>query len=153
MFVKKSYSFLLYRFFFNTKFCVFLLPPLTFPVLSHSFQIYVSFEVVALSANGSDYRIQSRNITLVEKQRVAVVPVDIIHDMTPEFDESFQIKLTSVAGGAELGSPLECTVTILENDYPYGLIGKSWCKKWSFQYFTSLTFALCAIKWQRPWWL
>ena len=101
-------------------------------MLPYSLQIYVSFEVVALSANGSDYRIQSRNITIVEKQRVAAVPVDIIHDMTPEFDESFQIKLTSVAGGAELGSPLECTVTILENDYPYGLIGKSRCRKWSF---------------------
>ena len=91
--------------------------------LFFSLQIYVSFEVVALSANGSDYRIQSRNITLVEKQREAVVPVDIIHDLTPEFDEIFQIKLTSVAGGAKLGSQLECTVTILENDYPYGLIG------------------------------
>lgn len=89
------------------------------------FQIYVSFEVVASSANGSDYRIQSTNITLVEKQREAIVPVDIVHDLTPEFDEIFQIKLISVAGGAELGSQLECTVTILENDYPYGLIG--WC--------------------------
>lgn len=94
--------------------------------LSYFFQISVSFEVVALSADGSDYRIQSRSITLVQKQRVAVVPVDIIHDMTPEFDESFQIKLTNVTGGAKLGSPLECTVTILENDYPYGLIGKCW---------------------------
>lgn len=91
--------------------------------LFFSFQIYVSFEVVALSANGSDYRIQSTNITLVEKQREAGVPVDIVHDLTPEFDEIFQIKLTSVAGGAELGSQRQCTVTILENDYPYGLIG------------------------------
>ena len=91
--------------------------------LFFSFQIYVSFEVVALSANGSDYRIPSTNITLVEKQREAAVPVDIVHDLTPEFDEIFQIKLTSVAGGAKLGSQRECTVTILENDYPYGLIG------------------------------
>lgn len=54
---------------------------------------------------------------------MAVVPVDIVHDFTPEFDEIFRIKLTGVAGGAELGSQLECTVTILANDYPYGLIG------------------------------
>ncbi|PFX17387.1 G-protein coupled receptor 98 [Stylophora pistillata] len=85
--------------------------------------IYVSFEVVALSANGSDYGIDSRNVTLVENQQEATVPVFVIHDLTPEFSETFQIKLTGVAGGAVLGTPVECTVTILENDYPFGLIG------------------------------
>ena len=87
-------------------------------------QIAVSFEVVSLSANGSDYRILSRNITLVEQQRVAAVPIEIVHDLKPEFDEDFRIRLTGVYGGAVLGSQLECTVTILENDYPYGLIGQ-----------------------------
>ena len=88
------------------------------------FQIAVAFEVVARSANASDYRILSRNITLVERQKVAEVPVEIVHDLIPEFDENFRIRLTSVYGGAVLGFPLECTVTILENDYPYGLIGQ-----------------------------
>ena len=83
----------------------------------------MSFEVAALSANGSDYRIDARNITLVESQKEVGVPVFIIHDLTPEFNEVFQIKLTGVAGGAVLGTPVECTVTILENDYLYGLIG------------------------------
>ena len=92
-------------------------------VLLTSLQIYVSFDVVALSANGSDYRIDSRNVTLVENQQEATVPVFVIHDLTPEFSETFQIKLTGVTGGAVLGTPVECTVTILENDYPFGLIG------------------------------
>ena len=59
----------------------------------------------------------------MENQREAVVPVFIIHDLTPEFNEVFRIRLTGVAGGAVLGSLVECTVTILQNDYPYGLIG------------------------------
>lgn len=83
----------------------------------------MAFEVVAQSANGSDYRILSQNVTLVEQQRVAEVPVKIVHDMQPEFNENFKIRLISAYGGAVLGSQLECTVTILENDYPYGLIG------------------------------
>ncbi|XP_068693739.1 adhesion G-protein coupled receptor V1-like isoform X3 [Montipora foliosa] len=85
--------------------------------------IAIAFEVDALSANSSDYRILSRNITLLEQQREASVPMQIIHDLVPEFDENFRIRLTEVYGGAILGSPRECVVTILENDYPYGLIG------------------------------
>lgn len=54
---------------------------------------------------------------------MAEVPVEIVHDLEPEFNEDFRIRLTGVYGGAVLGSQLECTVTILENDYPYGLIG------------------------------
>lgn len=88
------------------------------------FQIAVAFEVIAQSANASDYRILSRNITLVERQKVAEVPLEIVHDLIPEFDENFRIRLTSAYGGAVLGSSRECTVTILENDYPYGLIGQ-----------------------------
>ena len=76
---------------------------------------------------------------MVEKQREAIVPVDIVHDLTPEFDETFQIRLISVAGGAELGSQLECTVTILENDYPYGLIG--WCRP-AISIFTLVVFGV-----------
>ena len=60
----------------------------------------------------------------MEQQRVAEVPVEIIHDMQPEFNEDFKIRLISAYGGAVLGSQLECTVTILQNDYPYGLIGQ-----------------------------
>ena len=74
---------------------------------------------------GSDYQISSYTITLMDGQRDAVVPIRIINDDLPEFNESFVIRLeeSSLTGGATLGFPRECTVTILENDYPYGLFG------------------------------
>ena len=86
----------------------------------------VFFQVTAITANGSDYVILFRNITLLEDQRVAAVPVNILDDQEPEFEQTFRINLLSsgIQGGAVLGNPVECTVTITENDYPYGLIGR-----------------------------
>ena len=79
------------------------------------------------TANGSDYVILYSNVTFNPGQTLAAIPISIVDDQAPEFDESFRIRLLSagIQGGASLGSPTECTVTIAENDYPYGLIGKS----------------------------
>ena len=74
---------------------------------------------------GTDYQASSYSIQLLNGQTNANVPVQIFNDDLPEFNESLVIQLeeSSLTGGAKLGSPRECTVTILENDYPYGLIG------------------------------
>ncbi len=74
---------------------------------------------------GADYSVSSFVITLSINQRWASVPVTINDDDLPEFAESFVIKLVSgsVTGGAMIGTPNQCVVTIAENDYPYGLIG------------------------------
>ena len=65
-------------------------------------------------------------ITLNNGQDAAAVPIAIVNDAQPEFNESFVIRLdvASLTGGAMLGNPRECTVTIIENDNPYGLIGE-----------------------------
>ena len=62
-------------------------------------------------------------------QRIAQVPITILKDGVAEFAESFVIKLieNSITGGAKVGFPRQCVVTIAENDYPYGLIGE-YCK-------------------------
>ena len=74
---------------------------------------------------GIDYQISTYLVQLMNGQTSAFVPVQIVNDNQPEFNESFVIQLeeSSLTGGAKLGTPKECVVTILENDYPYGLIG------------------------------
>lgn len=48
----------------------------------------------------------------------------IVDDNIPEFNESFTVVLTSVSGGAVLGTVLETTVVILANDDPNGALGE-----------------------------
>ena len=80
----------------------------------------------ATGSSTADYTITSNKITLADKQTSATVPVSIVDDSLPEFNETFTVMLdgSSVQGGAVIGSPSSCVVTIMENDYPYGLIGK-----------------------------
>lgn len=77
------------------------------------------------SVLGTDYQISSYLVQFTDGQTSANVPVQILNDDSPEFNESFVVRLeqSSLTGGAKLGNPTECVVTILENDYPYGLIG------------------------------
>lgn len=87
-------------------------------------QVVVIIAVIAGSATSSDYVLYN-NVTFKDGQRTATVPVNIVDDSEPEKIESFTIKLlpTGIQGGALLGYPRECVVTIAENDYYYGLIG------------------------------
>ena len=71
-----------------------------------------------------DYRINASKVTLADGQWSAAVPVSIVNDEDPEFNETFMVRLFSNDGGVVIGSPSQCQVTIEENDYPYGLIGK-----------------------------
>eukprot|EP00794_Sanderia_malayensis_P009868 gene9868-10878_t len=93
----------------------------TFSQVSVEFQVNNNGET-----NGADYTItSSTRITLNIGERSAVVPITINDDATPEFAETFIISLieSSVIGGAAIGSPRQCFVTIAESDFPYGLIG------------------------------
>ena len=94
---------------------------------------------------GVDYQISTYLVQFMNGQTSAFVPVQIIDDSRPEFNESFVIRLeeNSLTGGAKLGSPKECVVTIPENDYPYGLIG-------IFQYIA--IFTLLFILWENMVW-
>ena len=87
------------------------------------------FEVTPITASRSDYQVLAGNVSLAEGQRTAAVPVNVVNDQIPEFSETFTVRLlaANLQGGAKLGSPVECTVTIEENDYPYGLMGMSVC--------------------------
>ncbi|XP_031564731.1 adhesion G-protein coupled receptor V1-like [Actinia tenebrosa] len=87
----------------------------------HFGEVSVYFEVIPNSASTSDYNIPYKNIIFKDGQRIASVPIQIVDDSTPEYDETFTIRLLSSDGDALLGSPLECLVTIAANDYPHGI--------------------------------
>ena len=75
-----------------------------------------------------DYRVNLSTVTISDGESTAIVPISIINDEDPEFDESFTVRLLSKGPDGTnvlIGSPAQCTVTIEENDYPYGLIGKN----------------------------
>ena len=89
---------------------------------------------------GTDYEIASYEITLVNGQSSSAVPVRILDDDLPEFNESFAIKLEkgSLSGGAKLGAPQQCVVTILENDHPYGSVGMLFSMQFPFDEYSLL---------------
>ena len=75
---------------------------------------------------GEDFKVDTINVEMLENQSNVALQIYIIPDSIPEFDELFSIELlsTTIFGGATMGSLTICRVVILENDYPYGLIGK-----------------------------
>lgn len=62
---------------------------------------------------------------MVDGQKSVQLPIYIISDDIPEFNESFSVEILpdTIKGGAVVSNKRECMVIILENDYPYGLIG------------------------------
>ena len=69
---------------------------------------------------------ESFTVNMMENQAIVALPITIIPDTIPEFDETFTVELLGdrIYGGATLGVVFKCEVVVLENDYPYGLIGK-----------------------------
>lgn len=63
---------------------------------------------------------------MIDGQRNTSIPIYILHDDEPELTESLHVTLLSdsIQGGAHLDEITSCYVNILENDHPYGLIGK-----------------------------
>ena len=73
---------------------------------------------------GLDYRILSQEVLLADQQSKRAVPVHLVDDSLPETEERFRIRLTGrILGGAQLGSPTSCLVTIRASDDPYGAFG------------------------------
>ena len=62
---------------------------------------------------------------MMDGQAEIHLPIYLIPDSIPEVNETFRVRLLpqNIQGGARLGGSVICAVTILQNDYPYGLIG------------------------------
>ena len=72
--------------------------------------------------NGIDYISPSSPVAMAPGQSSVQISVSTVDDVTPELQEYFSLTLTSVAGGATLGSVLTTTIIIAPNDNPNGRV-------------------------------
>eukprot|EP00118_Oscarella_pearsei_P022727 m.265821 g.265821 ORF g.265821 m.265821 type:complete len:6112 (+) comp40493_c2_seq23:779-19114(+) len=84
--------------------------------------VTVSWSATAGSAKGKgvDYDPDGGSVVLREGQTSFSLPLRIIDDNLPEFNEDFTVRLTS-GGAARLGSQTASVVTIEQNDDPNGV--------------------------------
>ena len=88
--------------------------------------ITVHFTVIPRTATTADYAPTMGTVAMTANQARVAVPLTIIDDSVPEFDESFAVELTMVTGGAMLGTDTRSEVTILSNDDPNGRFGEQY---------------------------
>lgn len=73
------------------------------------------------TGRGTDFDFNPITVSFSSGEASKTVQVAIIEDTTPEVAESFLVRMTNPTGGATVGKPDETTVTISENDDPYGV--------------------------------
>ena len=93
-------------------------------LLSH--KITVQWEVTPVTASQSDYTPMGGTVTFAPGQSTRPLPLAVVDDSVPEFDEMFTVRLVGVVGSAILGDVIVSTVTIEANDDPNGALGKSY---------------------------
>ena len=86
----------------------------------------VPFSVVPLTAVlGVDYAVSADRVSLDDGENMKLVPVTPIRSTVPKLARSFAIRLlNSTTGGAAVGHPAECVVTLQETDDARGIFGK-----------------------------
>ena len=84
----------------------------------------VSFTYTPINATAnSDFVVNSTVIEFLENQNLSFIEVWLIDDNEPEDQESFEIRLMSVAGLSKLGIQDKLLVVIELSDNPNGLFG------------------------------
>jgi len=88
-------------------------------------QVTVQFIVVPLTAVlGTDYTVSGNRMSLADGETMQLVPITLIRSAVPKLARSFSVRLlNSTTGGAAVGHPAECLVTILETEDAHGIFG------------------------------
>jgi len=88
-------------------------------------QVTVRFVVEPVTAVlGTDYTVSRDHVSLADGENTKLVPVTLIGSTVPKLARSFSVRLVnSTTGGAAVGQPAECTVTVLETDDARGIFG------------------------------
>jgi len=88
-------------------------------------QVSVRFIVVPLTAvSGVDYTVSGTSVSLLDGQHLALVPISLIRSTQPKLARSFIVRLLdSTTGGAAVGQPAQCVVTIRETRDAHGIFG------------------------------
>jgi len=87
--------------------------------------VTVQFVVVPLTAVlGTDYAVSGSHVSLADGENMQLVPVTLVRSAVPKLARSFSVRLiNSTTGGAAVGHPAECVVTILETQDAHGMFG------------------------------
>ena len=85
----------------------------------------MQFIVVPLTAVlGTDYTVSGNRMSLADGETMQLVPITLIRSAVPKLARSFSVRLlNSTTGGAAVGHPAECLVTILETEDAHGIFG------------------------------
>ena len=88
-------------------------------------QVSVQFVVTPSTAVlGVDYTVSGNHVSLADGENMKLVPVTLIPSTVPKLSRSFSVRLlNSTTGGAAVGHPAECIVTILETEDAHGIFG------------------------------
>ena len=98
-----------------------------------------------INASSSDVNAVQGTDTIPDGISVASLSISIIDDTLPEFIESFIVALTTISGGADLGSPIITTVTIPTSDDPYGAFGQSFAYNMNVHVLNICTVTVCML--------
>ena len=73
--------------------------------------------------NPADFTVSGSTLTFSPGETQKFIPVTIVNDKLAEFQETFQLNITSINGLAAMGAIKTMTITIETSDNPYGLFG------------------------------
>lgn len=73
------------------------------------------------SDTDTDFVTNTGSVTFAQGASQASVTVTVLADDVPELNETYEFSIRVTSGGARVGDRASANITILENDYPYGL--------------------------------
>lgn len=76
-----------------------------------------------MTASQSDYTPSGGTVIFAPNESERPLPLAVVDDSDPEFDEMFNVRLVGVSGSAILGDVIVSMVTIEANDDPNGALG------------------------------
>jgi len=89
--------------------------------------VTVRFTVVPLTAVlGVDFTVSGDQVSLADGENSKLVPITLIRSTVPKLARSFSVRLlNSTTGGAAVGHPAECIVTIQDTEDAHGIFGNT----------------------------
>jgi len=106
--------------------------------------VTVRFTVVPLNAVlGIDFTVSGDRVSLADGENSKLIPVMLIRSTVPKLARRFSIRLlNSTTGGAAVGHPAECVVTIQETEDAHGIFG-DYCLHVFLPFFLQPVFVVC----------
>lgn len=103
--------------------------------------------VPSTAVRGVDYTVSGDQLSLADGENSKLVPVTLIRSTVPKLARTFAIRLlNSTTGGAAVGHPAECVVTILETVDAHGIFGNYHLPSYCFSFCNSHSLYLFVLR-------